>query len=344
LGELCPKSVALLYPEQLARFFGPPSLAIARIFRPFIMILNQSTRLLLRVGGIEYTGQGWYKQVTPEELQLIIATERESVGLEAEERKLLNNIFEFAEITAVEVMVPRTSIKFLPITATFADLLAQISLTGHFRYPVIGDSLDDIRGIIDYKDLVFPLNQAKLTNETAIEPWVKPVRFFPESTPLSELLPVMQRKQMKMAIVVDEFGGTSGLVTFEDTIAEIIGDGEEIKETEEISLEIVDERTYLVSAQMNLEEVNELLNLDLPLAEEYQTLGGFLLFQWQKIPTQGESLDYQNLKFTVTVADANRIKLVLIERQELNSTEEKDSIYSEDKTNNGTGDRGSMAS
>jgi CBS domain containing-hemolysin-like protein len=154
----------------------------------------------------------------------------------------------------------------------------------------------------------------------------------------------MQRKQMKMAIVVDEFGGTSGLVTFEDTIAEIIGDGEEIKETEEISLEIVDERTYLVSAQMNLEEVNELLNLDLPLAEEYQTLGGFLLFQWQKIPTQGESLDYQNLKFTVTVADANRIKLVLIERQELNSTEEKDSIYSEDKTNNGTGDRGSMAS
>jgi CBS domain containing-hemolysin-like protein len=318
-------------------------LAIARIFRPFIVILNQSTRLLLRIGGIEYTGQGWYKQVTPEELQLIIATERESVGLEAEERKLLNNIFEFAEITAVEVMVPRTSIKFLPITATFADLLAQISLTGHFRYPIIGDSLDDIRGIIDYKDLVFPLNPEKLTNKTAIEPWVKPVRFFPESTPLSELLPVMQRKQMKMAIVVDEFGGTSGLVTFEDTIAEIIGDGEEIRETEEVSLEMVDEHTYLVSAQMNLEEVNELLNLDLPLAEEYQTLGGFLLFQWQKIPTQGESLDYQNLKFTVTVVDANRIELVSIERQELNSTEEKDSIYIENNRDNRTGDRGTIA-
>lgn len=344
LGELCPKSVALLYPEQLARFFGPPSLAIARIFRPFIIILNQSTRLLLRIGGIEYTGQGWYKQVTPEELQLIIATERESVGLEAEERKLLNNIFEFAEVTAVEVMVPRTSIKYLPTTATFADLLEQISLTGHFRYPVIGDSLDDIRGIIDYKDLVLALNQEKLTNETPIEPWVKPVRFFPESTPLSELLPVMQRKQLKMAIVVDEFGGTSGLITFEDTIAEIIGDGEEIRETEEVSLEMVDEHTYLVSAQMNLEEVNELLNLDLPLAEEYQTLGGFLLFQWQKIPTQGESLDYQNLKFTVTVADANRIELVLIERQELNPTEEQDSIYSENNKDNGMSDRGSMAS
>ncbi|HEY9805029.1 MAG TPA: CNNM domain-containing protein, partial [Candidatus Obscuribacterales bacterium] len=95
LGELCPKSVALLYSEQLARFLGPPSLAIARFFNPFIWVLNQSTRWLLKLAGIQYTGQGWYNQVTPEELQLIIATSSESTGLEAEERELLNNVFEF---------------------------------------------------------------------------------------------------------------------------------------------------------------------------------------------------------------------------------------------------------
>ena len=110
LGELCPKSVALLYPEQLARFLGPPSLAIARFFNPFIWVLNQSTRLIMRLVGIPYTGQGWYNRVTPEELQLIISTSTESPGLEAEERELLSNVFAFADVTAGEVMVPRIGI------------------------------------------------------------------------------------------------------------------------------------------------------------------------------------------------------------------------------------------
>jgi CBS domain containing-hemolysin-like protein len=141
LGELCPKSVALLYSEQLARFLGPPSLVIARVFNPFIWILNQSTRWLLRLVGIQYTGQGWYNRVTPEELQLIITTERESTGLEAEERELLNNVFEFGEVLAEEVMVPRTSIASIPITATFQTMLdgncqnGSLSLSRHWRIP-----------------------------------------------------------------------------------------------------------------------------------------------------------------------------------------------------------------
>ena len=322
LGELCPKSVALLYSEQLARFFGPPSVVIARIFLPFIWVLNQSTRFLLRLAGIEYTGQGWYKQVTPEELQLIIATERESTGLEAEERELLNNVFEFADVIAVQVMTPRIRVDSLPIDATFSDLLQQVTTTEHSRYPVIGDSLDDIQGIIDYKDLALPLTEGKINNQTPIQPWVKPVRFVTESTPLNELLAMMQRSQLKMVIIVDEFGGTSGLVTFQDLIAEIIGEEQEIIETKQDSLQMLDEKSFLVPAQMNLEEVNQLLALDLPLGEDYYTLGGFLLDQWQKIPTQGETLQYQNLDFTVTVAEDNRLYQVLIHRREPSSTEQ----------------------
>jgi CBS domain containing-hemolysin-like protein len=320
LGELCPKSVALLYSEQLARFLGPPSLAIARVFNPFIWTLNQSTRLLLRLVGIQYTGQGWYNRVTPEELQLIITTERESTGLEAEERELLKNVFEFGDVEAVEVMVPRTSIAAIPSTATFQTLLEEIDQTGHSRYPVMGESLDDIQGIIYFRELAQPLSQGELTPETSIFPWIRPARFVPESMSLSELLPLMQRSHLVMVMVVDEFGGTAGLVTLKDLIAEIIGDNPEPESTEELPVQIVDEHTFLVQAQMDLEEVNELLDLNLPLADEYQTLGGFVLYQFQKIPLQGETLNYDNLDLTVVSAEGPRVHQILIHRQEATTT------------------------
>lgn len=316
LGELCPKSVALLYSEQLSRFLGPPSITIARFFNPFIWILNQSTRWLLRLVGIQYTGQGWYNQVTPEELQLIITTERESTGLEAEERELLNNVFEFGEVLAAEVMVPRTSIAAIPSTATFQTLLAEIADTNHSRYPVTGESLDDIRGIIYFKELAEPLSQRKLALETPIEPWIRPARFVPELTPLSELLPLMQRSHLAMVMVVDEFGGTAGLVTLKDLVAEIIGDNPEPESTEELPLQILDDQTFLVQAQMDLEEVNELLDLNLPVTDEYQTLGGFVLYQFQKIPVEGETLNYDNLDFTVVSAESPRLHQIRIYRQE----------------------------
>ncbi len=312
LGELCPKSVALMYPEKLSRFFGPPSVVIARIFRPFVAILNLSTRLLLKLVGVNYSGRSWYEQVTSEELQLIIATERESVDLKAAERQLLKNVFEFRDDTAEEVMIPRTDIHFLTLTTTFSELLQTIVETGYSGYPVIGDSLDDIKGIIHYKKLAKPLAQGKLDKDSTIEPWIEPVSFIPESTSLNELLASMQRSHHKMAVVIDEFGGTSGLITLHDLVAEIVGDAGNDPETRIEPIQKLDDNTFLVSAQMNLEEVNEQLELNLPLANNYNTLGGFLLEQWQKIPQQGEKLEYENLSFTVTAADSNRLYQILI--------------------------------
>jgi CBS domain containing-hemolysin-like protein len=329
LGELCPKSVALLYSEQLARFLGPPSLVIARVFKPCIWILNQSTRWLLRLVGIKYTGQGWYNRVTPEELQLIITTERESSGLEAKEREILNNVFEFGEVSAAEVMVPRTSIAAIPITATFQTLLEEIANTGYSHYPVIGESLDDIQGIIYFKELAVPLSQGLLTLETAIMPWVRPVRFIPEFTPLSELLPLMQRSHLAMVLVVDEFGGTVGLVTLQDLIAEIIGGNSEPESAQEMAVQILDEQTFLVQAQIHLEEVNELLNLDLPLTDEYHTLGGFVLYQFQKLPLQGETLNYENLELTVVSAKGPRLHQIRIHRHQPTSAESNNTPVSE---------------
>lgn len=322
LGELCPKSVALLYSERLARFLALPVKAIARFFTPFIWILNQSTRLLLRVVGIQYTGQAWLPPVTSEELQLIISTERESTGLEAEERELLNNIFEFGDVTAEEVMVPRTSIIALPEGATFQTLLKEMATTGHSRYPIVGKSLDDIRGIVHFKELAKPLVLGKLSLDTKLSHWIHAARFVPEYTPLSELLPLMQRSHLPMVIVVNEFGGTVGLITIQDLIARIIGNAGELASTNELLVQNLDEQTFLVQAQMNLEELNELLKLDLPLRDEYQTLAGFVLYQLQKIPAIGETLYYQNLEFTVVSAQGPRLQHIRIRRPQPTLTSE----------------------
>jgi CBS domain containing-hemolysin-like protein len=313
LGELCPKSVALLHAEHLARLLGPPSLAISQIFHPFAWILNRSTRFLLGLLGVRYTGQNWYSRVTPEELQLIISTATESTGLEAEERELLNNVFEFGEVTAGEVMVPRTSIAAVPKTARFADVLAEVAESGHSIYPVTGESLDDICGMVRVMELIEALAEGQLTDQSDIAPWIRPAKFVQEYTPLDELLRMMQRMHRSMVMVVDEFGGTAGLVTLENVVEELIGDlpsGEE----EEVLLETLDDRTFRVQAQVDLEAVNGLLGVDLPLGDDYQTLGGFLIYQLQKIPAVGECLTYRDWAFTVVSTDGPRLDRVRIER------------------------------
>ncbi|MBD2597231.1 HlyC/CorC family transporter [Nostoc spongiaeforme FACHB-130] len=314
LGELCPKSLALLYSEQLARFLGPSVKAIVRFFSPFIWILNQSTLCLLRIFGIEYTGQSWRPPVTSEELQMIIATERESTGLEHSERQLLNNVFEFGDVTAQDVMIPRNGIIALPKDATFQHLLQEMTTTGHSRYPIIGESLDDIRGIVYFRDLAQPLAIEKLSLTSHLQPWMRPARFVPENTPLSELLPMMQQEKPAMVIVVDEFGGTVGLVTIQDVIGEIIGNTGERENNEDLLIEIVDQDTFLVQAQINLEDLNEVLNLSLPLAREYQTLGGFVLYQLQKMPTKSEIFLYENLQFTIVSIIGPRLHQIQVKR------------------------------
>lgn len=315
LGELCPKSLALRYSERLARLLGPPSWAIARVFNPFIIILNASTRFLLRLVRVQYLGQGWYTRVTPEELQLIVTTERESIGLEAEERELLKNVFEFGEVRVREVMVPRTSIVALDREATFAELLEQVVTTSHTRYPVKGESLDDIIGIIDFKSLAIPLAEGCLHRETAIATWLETPRFIPETNLLGELLPLMQRSQLEMAIVLDEFGGTAGIITLKDVVAEIIGAEPEAQNGDDFSYKILSDRQFLVQAHMDLEEVNAVLGFNFPLSEEYNTLSGFLLYHFQKIPDRGETLSYEDVDLTVVSADGPRLDRIRIDRR-----------------------------
>ncbi|AKV69035.1 hemolysin family protein [Microcystis panniformis] len=318
-GELYPKSLALIYAEPMARLLAAPIGVISQIFKPFIGILNQSTRFLLVLTRIPEVDLQRSNRVTCEELQLIISMEGELTGLEAAERKILNNVFQFGEITASEIMVPHNRLIAIPSTATFQELLLNVVNSGYSCYPVAGDSGDDIRGLIDFKDLALPLAEGQLNLTTPIKPWLKPVRFFPETTPLNELLTVMQESFLKMVIIVDEFGRTAGLLTLKDLIGEILGTFPPSDQSGTLEYQLLDESTFLVQAQMNLEDVNKALNLSLPLADEYQTLAGFILHHWQKIPRVGEQLYYQNLEFTIISKVGPRLEQIKIYRQQLSS-------------------------
>ncbi len=317
LGELVPKSLTLINAEAMALWLAKPSEVIASIFSPFLWILNQSTRLLLKLAGVEYSSKSWYSAVSAEELQMIITTSTESVGLESEERELLKNVFEFSEVTAGEVMVPRTSMQWLNFDSTVKDLLAVVDAHNHSRYPIAGESLDDIRGIIQIKEIIGKLGNGSLELDQSIDEFIRPVRFVSQEIYLGELLPQMQRTQQSMVIVVDEFGGTAGLVTLEDIVAEIVGNYNEQPSREVPDIRILDDRTSLVQAQVSVDEINETLGLDLPIIDEYQTLGGFVIYHFQKIPQLDETLIYKNLQITIAATDGARLDRIRIVRQDL---------------------------
>ena len=314
LGELCPKSVALIYPEKIARVLGPPSLTIARLLNPLVWLLNQSTKLLLAIAGIKHSQPYQHGQVTPDELRLLITTANEIPDLQKAEREILSNVFEFRGATVEEIMVPRTNISAIPDTATFQDLLDEIVRSGHSRYPVMGESLDNILGIIHFNDLAVPLSTGELQPDTPLVNWLLPARVVPESLPLNELLTQMQQSAREMVIVVDSYGGTAGLVTLRDLTAEIIGDTE--SSSPEVQALQKDSHTVIFPAQTDLEDVNERLGLSLPTSDDYLTLGGFVIFEMQKIPQINEQLIYQTLEddliFTIVSAEGPKLNKIQI--------------------------------
>ncbi len=310
-GELIPKSIALIYAEQIARFLGTPSLAIARIFSPLIWVLDRSTRWCLRLVGIN-DRQDRYSRMSFKELQTIVTTERESSGLEIEQRELLNKVFEFTEILVTAVMVPNTQIVTIPSSGNCQNLMIKVATTGYSRYPVTDNSLNRIIGVVSFKDFVPLLAQGRSAGKIPIQDWIKPVELVVESTPVSHVLLQMQKSDTDLMIVVDEFGNTAGLITRQDAIAQMLG----IKATSERQTELLQklaDGTFLIQAQINLEDLNAQLGSDLPLADDYQTLAGFLLDKLQQFPQTGESLNYGDWKFTVVSTVGPRIDRVRVQ-------------------------------
>jgi CBS domain containing-hemolysin-like protein len=305
VGRAVPRAMVSARPERSAfRLVGVYSI-IAGVFRPLTWLVRL---LLTRV-----SDEAHDDLVATEEFKAVTEEDEETPRLHDEKRELIHSIVEFGGTTAKEVMVPRIDMIMVEASAPRREVLKQIAEHGHSRIPVFDESVDKILGVVHVKQLV--MDGTVVGDETPAREFVRPVMFVPESKKIDELLQQFQSEKSHLAIVVDEYGGTSGMVTLEDVLEEIVGEIEDEYDTEETLLEPLADGSYRVAAKIDLDDLNEEMNLQLP-TERSDTLGGFIYELVGKVPSQGEAVDYGNLKFVIDRVHRQRIIRVRIKKKE----------------------------
>jgi len=306
--EITPKTAAVQNPIRWARALVTPVRVAAWLLHPLVVALSAITNSLVRLMGGQMKHRGPF--VTEEELRLLVNVGEEEGVLEEGETDMIHSIFEFADTTVREVMIPRIDMVTLESDAT-VDEAVDVALQGGFsRIPVYEETIDNIIGVLFTKDMLKQLREDH--NSLPIRELVRPAYFVPETKKLDDLLREI-RQRTHMAIVVDEYGSVAGLVTIEDLVEEIVGDIQDEYDREENLYEQVTQYEYIFDAKINLDEFNELMDTDLE-NEDYETLGGFLLGQLDKIPVPGDTITYKNLTFTVLTTRGLRITKVKVER------------------------------
>jgi putative hemolysin len=307
-AKLAPKGIAYRNPDSFA-------LAVAPLLRVIMKALSPASRLLAGAADLAVgpgpQGLSCTTVITEEDIKAMINLGEERGSLKEEEKELLHKVFEFGDTLASEAMRPRTEIVSVPANAALQEVLSLVSEFGYSRYPVIEETVDTVIGILYIKDVLVAMASGEVKREDAIKQYVRPAYFIPENKRVSELLSEMQRERFQIAIVIDEYGGTSGLVTLEDLIEEIVGSIHDELEAEEKDVQIMDEKNFVVSGQSALDEVNELLDAGLQ-STDFNTLGGFVFGLFGRMPKVGEQLRYKNLKFEVLDLEGRKINRIKI--------------------------------
>jgi CBS domain containing-hemolysin-like protein len=317
LGEQVPKMIALQRSESTILSIAPIVSAIAVPFRPLIAVLYWLTGIVLRLFKLEWQGEH-HLVYSEDELKMMITASHQKGILDENEEAMINRVFGFAEMTTEQVMVPRTEIEAIPVDATLEETTRFVSDSGHSRYPVYGENLDDIRGVFHAKDL-YRLLARNEQHRFSLRRMVREPLMVAESTNLDDLLGRMKRERTQIAIVVDEYGGTAGMVAMEDILERIIGDVQDEFETDAEDIEVLDETTARISGLLSLEDLNE--RFDLKLEDPYyNTIGGYIFGQLGRRPNIGDCVELDQLSLTVAAMDGNRIDRVDISRLPLDST------------------------
>ncbi len=310
-GELAPKTFAVSHAEGVSLALAKPIGIYIKLISPLVWIFNKSSNFIIRLFGGEVNPNPQF--LTEEEMKSMINIGEEEGTLEKEEKEMLHNVFEFGDKRVSEAMVPRTEIVAIPEDAVVADVLALVSEEGYSRYPVIKETVDNITGVLYVKAILMKMAKEEVTPKTPIKNLVRDAYYIPESKMVTTLLDDMQKNKFQIAIVVDEHGGTAGLITLEDIMEEIVGglqDEFEAIEAEK-EVEIVDESTFVVSGSTGIDEINELVGVDLT-SEEFHTIGGFLFGLFGHLPKVGEQLRYHDLKCLILEMDGKKIEKIKI--------------------------------
>lgn len=320
IGELMPKSIALQFPEKTSLLIALPMQIITKLFNPLICALNGLGGLLLRLIKIP-TAQTSHLAHSTEELNMLINASYNEGVLNETEREMLHNVFKFSDLTAKQVMIPRTDMACIPSDITFDELNKLTGESQYTRYPVYEENLDHISGIIHVKDL-YSLTLKK--EEFSVERLLRPVLLVPETMTMDNLVREFKKRQGQMAIVIDEFGGTSGLITLEDVLEEIFGEvQDEFDADEEADIKEIAENTYLANAMMRLDEIDEFFEIEI-IDEDVDTIGGLVVKLLGRIAEVGDVVEIQNLEFNVKEIDGARITKLIITRKFPSKHPEKD--------------------
>ena len=305
LGELVPKKIAMQKPEQVSFKVVSILMVVHTVAKPFVKLLSLSTNAVVRLLGMDPNAAE--ETVTEEEIRMMVDAGQEKGVIEHAQKEMINNIFEFDDIDVSDVMTHRTDMACVAADDHINDVI-QLSISeGYSRIPVYGDDLDNIIGIVYIKDLLKYIGTDLPEAESLTD-------LMPESKRCGDLFSEMTEKHIQMAIVVDEYGGTAGLVTLEDLLEAIVGNIQDEYDNEEEEISKINETTFTIEGTTDLEEVEELIPVQFPEGD-YDTLAGFLISQLGFLPEDGQmnTVVFQNVRFTILSVEDHRIEKIKVE-------------------------------
>lgn len=311
LGEQVPKTLAIRHSLGTSMLTAFPLRIFYYVCAPFIWIINVLTRLTLRVFGFRFTSE--HEDIhSEEELRLLLTESEEGGAIKQSEHDLIQNVFEFDDRAVRSILVPRTKISAIDIDTDPQDILDKVIEEGYSRMPVYNDSLDNITGIIYTKDLLKLMKHGKL-DKPSVEAMIRPAHFIPQSKRVNDLLREFQALHIQMAIVTNEFGGITGLVTMEDVIEELVGEIQDEHDEEKPTVEKKSDTEFFVNAMATISDVNEVLPIALPEGSHYETVSGLMNYLFGRIPAVNETKAFGGYQFTILKRFRHSVESVKME-------------------------------
>ena len=310
LGELVPKRLAMKKAEPISFFVAAPLNFLSVVAAPFVRLLTASTNFFVRLFGVDPNADE--EQVTEEEIRMMVDVGEEKGAIHESEKEMINNIFEFDNKIVSDIMTHRTEIVGIAVSSSLKDVIALINREKYTRFPVFEDDIDNIIGVLHVKDLLQFLEDSA-REDFNLKKIIRHPYFIPASKKTDELFKDLQSTKTHMAIAIDEYGGTAGIVTIEDLIEEIVGNIFDEYDEEEKEIEKLDENTFLINGTVSLDKAKDFLDVELP-TEDYETLSGFLIGQLGRIPGEEENpvLEFDGVVFKVEKIIEKRISRVKV--------------------------------
>lgn len=304
-GELVPKRIAMKNYEKIAYRSVGVIRTISILTAPFVKFLTYSTNVISKLFGVSAQDE---EVVTEEEIRMMVDVGEEKGAIEESERELINNVFEFNDKVVSEVMIHRTEIFAVDIKNNISDILSKIDDLKYSRIPVYDESIDDIKGVLYTKDLIKVLKKQK---DVKVKTIMREAYFVSENKPINDLFKELQRNKMQMAIVLDEYGGTSGIITMEDIIEELVGNIFDEYDDVELDYEKIDDNTFIINGNVSIYDLKKILGVNIPEGD-YDTLSGYLIEELGRIPEDSEKPVIETEKVTYKIEEYEDKRIIKV--------------------------------